>query len=293
MARTEDVSLPRVPGGAPLNGEQQSWLRPQSVVFALLAEHVLDRPVAVFSGSFIEVLRRLGITEHATRSTLLRMARRGLLGGKRRGRKMYFAMTPRCRAILEDGRRRIWEIGAVNEAQADRWTLLTFSMPEAWRRKRYDLRSRLTWAGFGPLQNGAWLAPAEVDVAPIVAELGLDAHVRAFRIQPIVPTDAAAVIRETFDLDALAERYRSFTAAWSGADPAADALVITLRLSTQWLRIIREDPRVPLHLLPADWPAIEAQQLFRALHGAQRAASIALANELLETLPISSDNPRS
>jgi phenylacetic acid degradation operon negative regulatory protein len=162
--------------------------------------------------------------------------------------------------------------------------LLTFSMPESWRRKRYDLRSRLTWAGFGPLQNGAWLAPAEVDVAPIVAELGLGAHVRAFRIQPIAPTDAAAVIRETFDLATLAERYRSFTAAWSGG--AADALVVTLRLSTQWLRIIREDPRVPLHLLPADWPAIEAQQLFRSLHGAQRAASIALASELLETLAL-------
>ena len=62
--------------------------------------------------------------------------------------------------------------------------------------------------------------------------------------------------------------------------------MVTLRLSTQWLRIIREDPRVPLHLLPAGWPAIEAQQLFRSLHGARRAASIALAHELLETLPV-------
>ncbi|HKU44977.1 MAG TPA: PaaX family transcriptional regulator C-terminal domain-containing protein [Polyangiales bacterium] len=276
MARTEDV-----PRGS-TNGEQQSWLRPQSVVFTLLAEHVLEHPASIFSGSFIEVLGRVGITEHAVRSTLLRMARRGLLKGERVGRKMYFAMTPRCRAILEDGRQRIWELGAVDTSPATRWTLLTFSMPESWRRKRYDLRSKLTWAGFGPLQNGAWLAPREIDVSAIVAELGLSAHVRAFRIQPVAPTDAAEVIRETFDLDALAERYRSFIAAWSGARGQGDALSLTLRLSTQWLRIIREDPRVPLHLLPADWPAVEAQRLFRTLHGEHRVAAEGIAGKLLE-----------
>jgi phenylacetic acid degradation operon negative regulatory protein len=280
MARTED-------GGSwgGRGSSEQSWLRPQSVVFTLLAEHVRDRPLALFSGSFIEVLSRVGITEHATRSTLLRMTRRGLLAGKRHGRKMYFAMTPRCVALLEDGRRRIWKTGAINESTAPNWTLLTFSIPESWRRKRYDLRARLGWAGFGPLQNGAWLAPAEIDVREIVDELGLGAHVRAFRIQPIAPTNPAAIIGETFDLARLAERYRGFIAAWRDEPPAADPLTVTLRLSTQWLRIIRDDPRVPIHLLPADWPAVEAQRLYRSLHDAHRPAAEALAAKLLDTVP--------
>ena len=280
MARTEDG------GGGTRGGSEQSWLRPQSVVFTLLAEQIGDRPLALFSGSFIEVLGRLGITEHATRSTLLRMARRGLLAGKRHGRKMYFAMTPRCLALLEDGRRRIWQTGAVNESTATNWTLLTFSIPESWRRKRYDLRARLTWAGFGPLQNGAWLAPAEVEVTGFVDELGLAAYVRAFHIQPVAPTNPAAIIGETFDLGRLAERYRAFVATWRDDPPASDPLTLTLRLSTQWLRIIREDPRVPLHLLPADWPAVEAQKLYRSLHAAHRPAAEALAATLLDTVPI-------
>src|SRR5690606_15301222 len=75
--------------------QPQPWLRPQSVVLALLAEHLLDRKRALFAGSFIEVLRRIGIGEHATRSTLARMTRRGLLRSERRGRKTYFALTPR------------------------------------------------------------------------------------------------------------------------------------------------------------------------------------------------------
>lgn len=266
----------------------QSWLRPQSVVFTLLAEQLLGRELALFSGSFIEVLGRLGVTEHATRSTLARMTSRGLLEGHRRGRKMYFAMTPRCAAILEDGRRRIWDIGAVNAAAAEDWTLLTFSLPEAWRNKRYELRTKLTWAGFGPMQNGAWLAPATVDARPIIEELALERHVRAFRIRPVAPTDPVAIVRETFDLDALAERYRAFVTAWRkpAARAARDPLVLTLRLSTQWLRIIRYDPRVPLRYLPADWPAIEAQALYRTLHGERRKEAAVLAREVLDTVEL-------
>lgn len=281
MARTEH------PLRARRDDEPQSWLRPQSVVFTLLAEHMLDHDFALYAGSIIEVLGRLGITEHTTRSTLARMARRGLLAGQRQGRKLYFAMTPRCTALLEDGRRRIWETGAVNTSHAPNWTMLTFSLPEAWRRKRYDLRARLTWAGFGPLQNGAWLAPAEVDVTSIVKELGLARHTRAFYVSPAPPTEPAAVIRAAFDLDALADRYRAFCAGWSepASSELSDALVLTLRLSTQWLRIIRDDPRVPLHLLPANWPAIEAQRLFRSLHGQQRPAAERIARDLFDTIP--------
>jgi phenylacetic acid degradation operon negative regulatory protein len=260
-------------------------MRPQSVVFTLLAEHMLDRELGLFSGSFIDVLGRIGIGEHATRSTLARMMRRGLLLGQRRARKTYLRMTPRCTAILEDGRHRIWHMGAVNTAEVAHWTLLTFSLPEAWRQKRDDLRARLTWSGFGPLQNGAWLAPSEIDVRPIIDELALSEHVRAFHVQPAPPTDAAAVIRETFDLAALAERYRAFSRSW--VEPSKrlrdDPLVLTLRLSTEWLSIIRDDPRVPVGLLPGDWPAIGAQQLFRSLHGATLPAAREQAARLLDT----------
>jgi phenylacetic acid degradation operon negative regulatory protein len=176
-------------------------------------------------------------------------------------------------------------MGAINDAPAERWTLLTFSMPEGFRRKRYDLRARLSWAGFGPLQHGAWLAPSEVDVRPIVDALQLAQHVRAFRVSPIEPTNATEVIASTFDLDALAVRYRAFCRHWEphAARATLDPLQLTLRLSTEWLRIIRDDPRVPVHLLPPHWPAIEAQRLFRSLHGSHRKVSEALANKLLDT----------
>jgi phenylacetic acid degradation operon negative regulatory protein len=290
VAAENEDAVPRVARSKPAISKPElpepSWLRPQSVVFTLLAEHLLDKDLALFSGSFIAVLGRLGIGEHAVRSTLARMTRRGLLERRRRGREIYFRMTPRCVAILEDGRTRIWQQGAINTDTAAPWTALTFSLPEAWRKQRYDLTARLTWAGFGPLQNGVWLAPAQIDVTGILGELGLHNFVRVFALSPRPPTDPAALIGEIFDLEALAERYRAFSAAWQplARTQAADALVLTLRLSTQWLQIIRSDPRVPLHLLPAGWPAIEAQRLFRSLHGAHRERAEAIASEVLVTI---------
>ena len=181
------------------------------------------------------------------------MTNRGLLVRHRRGRRVFFGLTPRCEEILEDGRVRIWDTGAVNHDTDGPWTLLSFSMPEAWQRQRHDLRSRLAWSGFGPLQSGLWIAPGRVDVASVVAELGLDAHVRTFHAVPAPPTDLAQVVSEVFDLDALAAGYDEFLAVWDRPDAArnaGDALALTLRLSAEWLEVIRRDPRLPLHLLP-------------------------------------------
>src|SRR4051794_12168192 len=155
----------------------------------LLGDHVLDRGVCLFSGSAIEVLGRVGVSEHAVRSTLTRMVNRGLLRRQRDGRRMYFGLTPRSADLLRDGRARIWEAGAVDDRWDGTWTLLGFSLPEAWQRERHGLRSQLAWAGFGPLQGGLWIAPGHVDVATLVAGLGLEAHVRVFRARADELTD--------------------------------------------------------------------------------------------------------
>lgn len=264
------------------------WLRPQSVAFTLLAEQVDPPGLALFSGSFIEAFGRLGISEDATRATLSRMVQRGLLTRHRRGRRMYFAMTDRCRAVIDEGRRRIWDVGAVNEDSEADWTILTFSLPESWQRQRHGLRSRLTWAGFGSLHSGVWIAPSTPDmVGQLVEELGVDAHVHVFQARPSPFTDLASVARETFDLDGLAEGYEEFLAHWEGCpedEPAEDPLALTLRLSTEWLLVLRDDPRIPIDLLPEGWPAIRAQQRFRALHAANYPMARDVAAELFEVV---------
>jgi phenylacetic acid degradation operon negative regulatory protein len=249
-------------------------LRPQLVLLLLFGDHILGDHIrgidrSLFSGSAIGVLGRLGVSEHATRSTLARMVNRGLLQRRRDGRRMYFGLTPRAVEILRDGQRRIWQTGAVNDNWDGTWTLLCFSLPEAWQRERHGLRSQLAWAGFGPLQGGLWIAPGRVEVRAIVSGLGLDAHVRVFRARADEVTDVRQLIGDAYDLDGLAGRYHSFLERWGHVPPTVtDPLTSRLLVVGDWLRVIRRDPRLPVRHLPDDWPAVRAQATFHRLAGA-------------------------
>lgn len=253
-------------------------------MLTLLGDYLYDRDLCVFSGSVIDILGRLGVSEHATRSTLTRMVNRGLLHRQRDGRRMYFGLTALAQDVLRDGYARIWRTGAVNEDWDGTWTLLGFSLPESWQRQRHDLRSKLAWAGFGPLQGGLWIAPGHVRVDDIVASLGLAAHVRVFRAT--VDSDIAQLVEDAYDLTPIADGYREFLARWSGELPYADdPLAGHLSIVTEWLRAIRKDPRLPVRHLPEDWPAIAAQKAFHEIESALVAPAAALAADLLDTRP--------
>ncbi|MEU0838839.1 PaaX family transcriptional regulator C-terminal domain-containing protein [Streptomyces sp. NPDC005962] len=264
--------------------------RPQSLMLTFLGDWVLGRDVCVYSGSVIDLFGRAGVGEHATRSTLTRMVGRGLLRRQREGRRMYFGLTERSEAVLRDGECRIWQTGAVNRNWDGTWTLLGFSLPESWQRQRHDLRAQLTWSGFGPLFSGLWIAQGEVDVDPILVELGLAAHVKVFRAHADAGMDIGAMIEETWELPALAGRYEEFVRRWqpqehtSAGDDAS--LVARLRLSTEWLRIIRQDPRLPVRHLPEDWPAEQAEKTFRTVHERLTPGARTAARRLLDVVPV-------
>ncbi|MEU4421091.1 PaaX family transcriptional regulator C-terminal domain-containing protein [Actinoplanes sp. NPDC024001] len=260
-------------------------VRPQTLMLMLFGDFVLDRGVCVFSGSVIDAFARLGISSHATRSTLARMVNRGLLRRQRHGRRMYFGLTARSTAILHDGRARIWRTGAVNDRWDGSWTLLCFSLPESWQRQRHDLRSQLAWAGFGPIQGGLWIAPGSVPAQEIVTGLGLEAHTRVFRARADELTDIGGMVRDAYDLDGLAARYQEFLNRWDGPAPLADPLAARLSLIAEWLGAIRRDPRLPVEHLPPGWPAARAQRLFRELEAAYLEPARAVAAGLLDLQP--------
>ncbi|MFI8230465.1 PaaX family transcriptional regulator C-terminal domain-containing protein [Streptomyces sp. NPDC085900] len=275
-----------------MNGEESS-LRPQSLLLTFLGDQVLGRDVCVYSGSVIDVFERAGIGEQATRSTLTRMVKRGLLRRQREGRRMYFGLTEHSTAVLRDGEHRIWQAGAVNRDWDGTWTLLGFSLPESWQRQRHDLRSKLTWSGFGPLFSGLWIAPGEVDVSDLVSELGLSAHVKVFRTHADAGMDIGAMIEETWELAELAARYAEFVRRWqpweTASPEAEEALVLRLRLQAEWLQIIRRDPRLPVKHLPDDWPAEQAEKTFRAVHDRLTPLARDAATRLLDLVPVRPD----
>jgi phenylacetic acid degradation operon negative regulatory protein len=272
--------------GAP---DETASARPQSLMLSFLGIHVLDRRVAVFSGSVIDVFARVGVSEEAVRATLTRMVKRDLLARHRNGRRMYFGLTARSAAVLEDGHHRVWRSGVVNRDWDGTWTMVGFSLPESWRSQRHDLRSRLIWGGFGAVQNGLWIAPGEVDVPSLVGDLDLDEYLKVFTARAAKPTEAEQFVRTAFDVPAVAVRYQAFLGRWDRDHPYPDApddLARQLLLHTDWLQLVRQDPRLPAEHLPAEWPAIRAEQVFRALAHAYEEPARVIAGSVLDTIAV-------
>jgi len=268
-------------------------VRPQTLMLTLLGGYLLGREAAVSAASVIEIFGRAGVGEHAARSTLTRMVNRGLLLRQRHGRAMYFGLTERSERILTDGETRLWKVGAVNRDWDGRWTLLGFSLPESWQKQRHELRSQLTWAGFGPLFNGLWVAPGRAAVEEIVGSLGLESHVKAFHAATLPGTDVDQMIRETWDLEAIAAPYHAFVERWRRVEAdleagtgGRDPLAVKLLLDADWLQVIRDDPRLPLEHLPADWPAAEAEALFLRVDRRVDKEAARIAEELLDVRPL-------
>lgn len=250
---------------------------PQSLLMSLVGMHLLDTDRPLSGTSVVVVLGRLGIAEPAVRSVLQRMTARGLIARHKQGRRTYYSPTPRGRAILEDGRAKMfhrWRDGAWD----GRWTFVGLTVPERRRTLRHRVGSRLGWAGFARIPGGMWVAPGRHDVPAILGRTMTDGAGEAEGgdaggLSPVVvhglpaaPTTDAQLV-EAFDLTAVAKGFLDFLDTWGGLctadlDPVT-ALVTRLRLHEEWLAQTRTDPQLPARLLPVDWPGGAAGDLFR------------------------------
>lgn len=263
------------------------------MLLAFFGDYASAEDQAVASASVIDVLEPAGVGAHATRATLSRMTKRGLLRRVPSGRQAYFGLTEFGRRTVLEGRHRAQVADIVASQWDGHWTLVAFSLPEESHRHRHQLRSRLMWAGFGMVQAGMWAAPRDIDVVELLADLDGFAHVNAFRGKPVAPTQAARLVRSAYDLDALAARYGAFLARWSpladvSGHDVGDPLTARVVLSADWLLVLRDDPRLPLEFLPGPWPALAARDLHRALEARLRRPAEREAKKRLEILTVPS-----
>jgi phenylacetic acid degradation operon negative regulatory protein len=259
-------------------------VRPQTHVLMFCGVHLIDPADAVPTPGLIDALARVGVGEHAARSTVSRMLRRGTLERRRRGKRIFLSPTPRARAELAAGGERAWA-SPVNRTWDGQWTLLGFSLPESRRADRHLLRSRLQWAGFGMLQNGLWVAPRRVDVEDLLRKLDVLDHLKVFRASVEAPTRVADLIDDAWDVATIARGYQRFLERWDRPDPLPDApddLARQLWLLGEWTLLARHDPGLPVEYLPADWPAVRAEHVALRLRTRYDAGAAAIAATLVE-----------
>lgn len=268
-------------------------VRPQTHVLMFCGIHLLAPGLSVPTPALIDVLARVGVGEHAARSTVSRMLRRGTLQRRRVGQRGYLSPTAATRGTLARGGERAWQ-SPVNRTWDGQWTLLAFSLPESRRADRHLLRSRLEWAGFGLLQNGLWVAPRRIDVAELLGPLDVLDHLKVFRAEAAAPTQVTELIDDAWDLAGIAEGYQRFLDRWDRPEPLPDApddLARQLWLLGEWTLLARADPGLPVEYLPADWPAVRAEHVALRLRARYEAGAAAIAGGLVVSLDLGAGDP--
>lgn len=263
----------------PGSGTDAVWPthRPQELLLTFLGALVLDADLPPLpSSTLLELLADLGVGEAAGRATLQRMVQRDLLARGQVGRTAEYSLTPRIEAVL---RRADVRVSAPDPFAhpAGEWTLLSYSVPESRRDLRHRVRSRLTWAGFGGVRDGLWLAPGTVDVTDVLGPLADAAGIAdAFSARPLPGTDVGALVHRAWDVPAVRAAHVWFGTTWSRPPRVAGSLAQLTLLGTDWLHLLQTDPGLPAEHLGPDWPASTSaavhRRTFDALAPAARAA---------------------
>lgn len=242
-------------------------LRTRSIVFDVFGSYIRFRGGAIAIGDMATILSWFGVTEDATRVTMSRMRREGWFTSRRHGRTSYYELSDRGWALLQQGRRRIFD--RHREAWRGEWHVLVLKHDGNTAADRERTRKELAWRGYAPMAAATWIGAR--DESEGLAEMLPDGLcLQAFAARTSSSDDDRAIAAEHWDLGGLAANYRSFVQrhepltaeAAVGSLSDADALVRRTEITHEYRLFPFRDPDLPSDLLPNDWPGYEAHGLF-------------------------------
>lgn len=246
----------------------------RSLLMTVLGEYVLPRDSPVWTATLVDVLGKFDIEEKSARQALARTAAEGWLTSDRVGRRVRWSLTAPGRRLLTEGAQRIYDFGRSAEEWDERWLMLLVSVPEAKRDLRHQLRTQLTWAGFGSPAPGVWVSPhvtRQAEAQDILAKLDVGSPMSFIASYGDIGDEESMVAR-SWDLSEVEDRYEDFIDQFTGLAPASGeaALRAQTRLVHEWRRFPFLDPQLPARLLPVNWSGAKAAELFHGKHLAWR-----------------------
>ena len=260
-------------GAGPGQDELLVETQPRRLIVTIYGLYAREEPNWLPIASVVRLMGDLGIDGQAVRSSISRLKRRDILHSLRIDGAAGYALAPSMLEIMQEGDRRIFDRRPAS--LADGWVQVVFTVPEAERGKRHELRTRLAALGFGPVAPGVWLAPGALasEVSDVLARQRLSGYVDIFRGQYLGYAELPGRVRDWWDLDELSARYARFVSAYRPVSRrlarqppgGAQAFAEYVRLVTAWRRLRYLDPGLPAEVLPARWNGVAAAELFAEL----------------------------
>ncbi|MGW1720402.1 PaaX family transcriptional regulator [Streptomyces sp. NPDC002156] len=263
-------------------------MKPRSLVFDLFGDYLRYRDGVVRLRALVALMACFDIPESTVRVVAARMRKEGWLESRRAGRETAYALTDASWRLLDEGRTRIF---ARESGPWDgHWRMVIYTVPEADRALREQLRKRLSWLGFGMLSASVWVSPHD-RIAQVRESFADHPSVRLDALH--ARSEGAAADRDmaarSWDLTALnkeyaelVDRYRPRLARYrAGELRGRDALVERMRLIHDYRLFPFRDPDLPPELLPEGWVGRVAHEVFLEAHGLLRAEAEGYVDLLL------------
>ncbi|MBK7765679.1 MAG: phenylacetic acid degradation operon negative regulatory protein PaaX [Sulfuritalea sp.] len=255
----------------------QHATRANSLIITIYGDFIAAHGGTVWLGSFIRLVKPLGLNERMVRTSVYRLSQEKWLVSEQLGRKSYYSLTTSGRRRFEHAYRRIYF--APQDTWAGEWQLVMIPASLVGA-QRDALRKELAWTGYGALASGILAHPSgDTDaLLDILQETGAHDKVvamKAANIGALTSKPLQELVHECWNLDTLAAKYLDFIElfrpvlrtlrAAGDLDPEQCFLVQTL-LMHGFRRVLLHDPQLPSQLLPGNWSGGVARQLCRDLY---------------------------
>ena len=247
--------------------------KPRSLALDVFGDYVRYSGEELPLRSLVALFECFDIAEATTRMMMSRFRSSGILMTRRDGRQTIYRLTPEGLAVLEEGRRRIFERGRTRWSGV--WSLVIYSVPESNRAARERLRRSLQWLGFGQLSSGTWVSPQD-RLAELSRTFGNESSVQIdqFRASSLGLDHDREYAARCWDLDALHKAYEDLTQRTnrrmvdytSNVLSDRDAFIERMRLVHEYRMFPYRDPDLPSELLPSDWAGTQAHTAFLLAH---------------------------
>ena len=234
----------------------------RSALFDLYGDFLRSRGGRAPVSALVRLLAPLGITAPAVRTAVSRMVRQGWLLPLRLAAGPGYLLTQKAAHRLDEAAARIYRTARAGWDGRFDLVLPRCPVPPGTAR-------RLTYLGYGMLDDRAWVAPRAADEAgTVLAEAGI-AYNRFSAAPAGGSAGAADIVGRAWDLTALGRAYDEFVAtqrplvaAVHGRSTDEEAYAVRFGLVHAWRSLGFRDPHLPASLLPAPWPGTAAAAFF-------------------------------
>lgn len=235
--------------------------RTGSVISTIYGDAILPRGGAVALADLLLLTRRLGASEGVVRTAVSRLARDGVLVGRRIGRSSAYALTPSARTEFEAAVPTIY--GRLDRDWDGRLHLGFPDTPV----------DRAAFAGFGSIAPGVVLGLDPPPPGPLAVEA------------TGTPDSLRALVARTWSavpLDTEYERFNHLVGTLSGIEAPGplDAMAARTLVIHAYRRLALKTTRLPAALRPTDWPGETARHLCRTIYAGLAPLSEAWLNQV-------------